>query len=150
MKLEQFSFDNNIGFLTYLTSRLLALDLSKNFSNAGLNVTSDQYRILYKIWEHKGIMQKKLVEILHQDKSMISRLIMELISLGYIERNYSEGSAKSYFLKITAAGTECLSLCIVQATNTLNLAMNDLSPREISMFKSLLEVIIKNILTKTA
>lgn len=144
MKLQDFSFDNSSGFLTYTAGRLLTLELSRNLDTARCNITAEQYRVLYKIWELNSPTQKILSDILYQDKSTISRLISHLLDKGLIERCFLVNSSKGYIVKITPPGIQCLIECVHQAQKTLDKAMMGLSDDEITSLKSLLKRVINN------
>ncbi len=145
MKLKEFGFDNSVGFLTYIASRLLTADLSKNLTSAGILLSTEQYRVLYKIWEYDGSTQKELADKLHQDKSNISRLVTYLEQKKYVDRKFSPGSSKSYALSITDAGVECLIQCVRQAEITLAKSIENLPPEDVEVFKKVLGGIINNL-----
>ncbi len=148
MSLTQFDLDHSVGFLTYVAGRSLTLNLSRHLSKSNLDVTTEQYRVLHKIWEYQDPTQKMLVDALYQDKSTISRLVTQLVEKGYIIRNYSAGSFKSYALEITQSGIDCLSLCVVEASKTIEVAIAGLSAGEVDQFKDLLKKIINNSLNQ--
>lgn len=145
MELKDFGFDNSSGFLTYTAGRLLTLELSRNLDSTIFNITAEQYRVLYKIWELKRPTQKILSDILYQDKSTISRLISHLLDKGFIERQFLTNSAKAYVVQITPSGIECLTECVQQAQKTIDKAMLGLNKEEVEFLKTLLKRVIKNI-----
>ncbi len=145
MKLREFSFDNSVGFLTYIVGRLLTADLSKSLAQDGIPLSTEQYRVLYKIWEYDGSTQKELADKLHQDKSNISRLVTHLEAQKYVDRKFSPGSSKSYALSITESGVECLIRCVKQAEVTLDKSIAGLSAAEVAAFRSVLTVMIRNL-----
>ena len=62
-------------FLIKRTSRAFMRRLNHNFSEAGHDITGEQWRLLTRLWCKDGQRQQDLADVVHKDKTSITRLI---------------------------------------------------------------------------
>lgn len=62
-------------FLIKRTSRAFVRRLNRSFSEAGYDITGEQWRILRCLWYKDGLRQQDLAERVHKDKTSITRSI---------------------------------------------------------------------------
>ena len=69
-------------------------------------VSTAQCFILVEIGRKPGISVKELAEILHMDKSGISRAVEELVQNGFVERNPAKEDRRDVELRLLQKGQE--------------------------------------------
>ena len=67
--------NNSLGYLVNHAARTLVNGLSKNFAEAGWDVTAEQWRVLVNLWDKDGRTQQELSQATGKKKTSITRLI---------------------------------------------------------------------------
>jgi DNA-binding MarR family transcriptional regulator len=62
-------------FLIKRTSRAFIRRLNRNFSEAGHDITGEQWRLLTRLWCTDGQRQQDLADVVHKDKTSITRIV---------------------------------------------------------------------------
>src|ERR1700760_1459305 len=63
-------------------------------------------RIVYEVHHHPGIRASQIMELMHIDKSYLSRLLKKLENGGTIRREKSDKDARAVVLALTERGEE--------------------------------------------
>src|SRR5215213_4227938 len=66
------------SFITGKASIAIARRLQKKFNSSGLNLTIEQWSVLYHLWKEDGKSQQELCNATFRDKPSITRLIDNL------------------------------------------------------------------------
>lgn len=86
MSNNQFKRGELYSVINGVASTAVARRLQKNFRNAGLEITIEQWSILYHLWKEDGLSQQELCTRTFRDKASITRLIDNIEKLGLVER----------------------------------------------------------------
>ncbi|HQX97292.1 MAG TPA: helix-turn-helix domain-containing protein, partial [Chitinophagaceae bacterium] len=78
------------SFITGKASTAIARRLQKKFNNAGLNITIEQWSVLYHLWKKEGVSQQEICNATFRDKPSITRLVDNLEKLNLVKRVASE------------------------------------------------------------
>ena len=92
---NQFKRGELYSFITGKASTAIARRLQKKFNSAGLNLTIEQWSVLYHLWKQDGISQQELCNATFRDKPSITRLVDNLEKLQLVKRvasDLTEGS----------------------------------------------------------
>ncbi len=111
--------DSSIAYLVGRTSRSIIKRLTNKFSNAGFDVSYEQWSILVHLYRKDGQTQQELANIAVKDKAAITRLLNVLekknIVLRIPDRNdkrsklvYLTNKAKEFKLDLIAVVEELL------------------------------------------
>jgi DNA-binding MarR family transcriptional regulator len=57
--------------------------LQKNFKQANLDITIEQWSVLYHLWKEDGMSQQQLCDATFRDKPSITRLVDNLEKLNW-------------------------------------------------------------------
>ncbi len=74
------------SFISGKASTAIARRLQKKFKSSGLNLTIEQWSILYHLWKNDGQSQQELCNATFRDKPSITRLIDNLEKLNLVKR----------------------------------------------------------------
>src|SRR5919112_4772950 len=83
---NQFKKGELYSFITGKASTAIARRLQRKFNQAGLNLTIEQWSVLYQLWKEDGKSQQELCNATFRDKPSITRLIDNLEKLNLVKR----------------------------------------------------------------
>jgi DNA-binding MarR family transcriptional regulator len=83
------------SFITGKASTAIARRLQKKFNASGMNLTIEQWSVLYHLWKQDGISQQELCNATFRDKPSITRLVDNLEKLNLVKRVASENDRVS-------------------------------------------------------
>ena len=81
MSNNQFKKGELYSFITGKASTAIARRLQKKFNASGLNLTIEQWSVLYHLWKEDGKSQQELCNATFRDKPSITRLVDNLEKL---------------------------------------------------------------------
>src|SRR5712675_2188157 len=98
---NQFKKGELYSFVTGKASTAIARRLQKKFNNAGLNLTIEQWSVLYHLWKQEGMSQQELCNATFRDKPSITRLVDNLEKLNLVKRVASENDRRINLIYLT-------------------------------------------------
>ena len=142
---NQFRRGELYSFITGKASTALARRLQKNFKQNGVEVTIEQWSVLYHLWKNDGISQRELCNATYRDKPSITRLVDNLEKMRLVRRIPSKDDRRInlIFLTESARGLEERSMEL--ANQTLNEALAGVSAKDIELCKSVLQRVYDNL-----
>jgi DNA-binding MarR family transcriptional regulator len=91
---NQFKKGELYSFISGKASTAIARRLQKKFNTNGLNLTIEQWSVLYHLWKEDGISQQELCNATFRDKPSITRLVDNLEKLQLVKRVADEGDRR--------------------------------------------------------
>src|ERR1044071_968107 len=101
---NQFKRGELYSFITGKASTAIARRLQKKFNSANLNLTIEQWSVLYHLWKQDGISQQELCNASYRDKPSITRLVDNLEKLQLVKRVSSESDRRINRVYLTKQG----------------------------------------------
>jgi len=86
MSNNQFKRGELYSVINGMASTAVARRLQKNFRLAGLEITIEQWSVLYHLWKQDGMSQQELCNRTFRDKPSITRLIDNLEKQKLVKR----------------------------------------------------------------
>src|SRR5574343_847623 len=114
-----------------IASTAVARRLQKNFRNAGLEITIEQWSVLYHLWKEDGLSQQELCNRTFRDKPSITRLIDNLAKQQLVKRIASPTDRRINLVALTNAAYELQDITIDLANQTMSEALVGVSKQEI-------------------
>ena len=142
---NQFKKGELYSFITGKASTAIARRLQKKFNTAGLNLTIEQWSVLYHLWKQEGISQQELCNATFRDKPSITRLVDNLEKLKLVKRNASKEDRRKNLIVLTTLGKELEERCMEIANNTLNEALSGVTNGQIEIAKEVLQMVYDNL-----
>src|SRR5207249_4367429 len=123
----------------------IARRLQKKFNASGVNLTIEQWSVLYHLWKQDGMSQQELCSATFRDKPSITRLVDNLEKLNLVKRVRDEKDQRinKIFLTKNAKTLEELTMQLAEAT--LNEALAGVSQAQIDMCKEVLQKVYDNL-----
>src|SRR5688572_23187581 len=133
------------SFITGKASTAIARRLQKKFNASGLNLTIEQWRVLYHLWKEDGISQQELCNATFRDKPSITRLVDNLEKLNLVKRVPSENDRRINLIFLTKQAQKIHELTMAMAEATLNEALEAVPVEKIDVCKEVLQVEYDNL-----
>jgi DNA-binding MarR family transcriptional regulator len=133
------------SFITGKASTAIARRLQKKFNAAGLNLTIEQWSVLYHLWKQEGISQQELCNATFRDKPSITRLVDNLEKLGLVRRVPSESDRRINLVYLTKPAQKLQEESMGLAEQTLNEALEMVPAEKIEVCKEVLQIVYDNL-----
>ena len=145
MSNNQFRKGELYSFITGKASTAIARRLQKKFNAAGLNLTIEQWSVLYHLWKQDGLSQQELCNSTFRDKPSITRLVDNLEKLQLVKRVASDSDRRINMIYLTRQGAKLQEQTLTLAEETLNEALEGISPEHINLCKEILQQVYDNL-----
>ena len=149
MSNNQFRKGELYSFITGKASTAIARRLQKKFNAAELNLTIEQWSVLYHLWKQDGLSQQELCNSTFRDKPSITRLVDNLEKLQLVKRVASDSDRRINMIYLTRQGARLQEQTLTLAEETLNEALEGISPDHINLCKEILQQVYDNLSEST-
>jgi DNA-binding MarR family transcriptional regulator len=142
---NQFKRGELYSFITGKASIAIARRLQKKFNQAGLNLTIEQWSVLYHLWKEDGISQQDLCIATFRDKPSITRLVDNLEKLKLVRRVASKDDRRMNMIQLTTEARKLQDQTMDLASQTLNEALEGVPSDRIEVCKEVLQLVYDNL-----
>jgi DNA-binding MarR family transcriptional regulator len=142
---NQFKKGELYSFITGKASTAIARRLQRKINLAGLNITIEQWSVLYHLWKNEGQSQQQLCNATFRDKPSITRLVDNLEKLNLVKRVASETDRRINLIYLTKQGQKLEEQTIQLADETLNEALEKVPANKIDVCKEVLQIVYDNL-----
>ena len=142
---NQFKKGELYSFITGKASTAIARRLQKKFNAAGLNITIEQWSVLYHLWKEEGISQQELCNATFRDKPSITRLVDNLEKLNLVKRVPSDHDRRINLIYITKQAQKLQEETMQLAEETLNEALETVPAEKVDVCKEVLKLVYDNL-----
>jgi DNA-binding MarR family transcriptional regulator len=142
--ISKFYFGDSAGFLLYRTAIAVKAELRREFQNAGLDVTPEQWTVLCALWVKDGLSQGELAYNTAKDKTTITRILDLLEKKKLAVRRRQESDRRVYEIYLTREGRELkdkLAPIFVKMHARLN---EGITPEEVQLMIKVLKKLLAN------
>ncbi len=142
---NQFKKGELYSFITGKASTAIARRLQRKINQAGLNITIEQWSVLYHLWKNEGQSQQQLCNATFRDKPSITRLVDNLEKLNLVKRVASDTDRRINFIYLTKQGQKLEEQTMQLADQTLNEALEKVPAYKIDVCKEVLQIVYDNL-----
>lgn len=142
---NQFKRGELYSFITGKASTAIARRLQKNFKQNGLDITIEQWSVLYHLWKQDGVNQQELCNATFRDKPSITRLVDNLEKLKLVKRVASKEDRRRNLIYLTDLARKLQDQSMDLANQTLNEALEGVEPENIELCKQVLQKVYDNL-----
>ena len=142
---NQFKRGELYSFITGKASTAVARRLQKNFKDAGIEITIEQWSVLYHLWKQDGQSQQQLCEATFRDKPSITRLVDNLEKSKLVKRVASKNDRRSNIIFLTREAKNLEQTTMEVANLTLNEALEGVTNEQIEVAKEVLQIVYENL-----
>jgi DNA-binding MarR family transcriptional regulator len=133
------------SFITGKASIAIARRLQKKFNNAGVNLTIEQWSVMYQLWKEDGKSQQELCNATFRDKPSITRLIDNLEKLNLVKRVSDEKDRRINKVYLTKPALKLQEDTMQLAEETLNEALEGVPADQVDLCKEVLQKVYDNL-----
>ncbi len=145
MSNQHFKKGELYSFITGKASTAIARRLQKKLNAAGINLTIEQWSVLYHLWKDDGKSQQELCNATFRDKPSITRLVDNLEKLNLVKRVPSENDGRINKITLTKQALKLQEQTMLLAEETLNESLASVPPEKIEICKEVLQVVYDNL-----
>jgi DNA-binding MarR family transcriptional regulator len=142
---NQFKKGELYSFISGKASTAIARRLQKKFNAAGLNLTIEQWSVLYHLWKEDGKSQQELCNATFRDKPSITRLVDNLEKLQLVKRVASENDRRINRIYLTKLAQKLQDQTMGLAEETLNEALTGVPADRVDVCKTVLQIVYDNL-----
>ena len=142
---NQFKKGELYSFITGKASTAIARRLQKNFKESGIEITIEQWSVLYHLWKEEGQSQQQLCDATFRDKPSITRLVDNLEKSKLVKRVASKNDRRSNHIYLTKEGKVLEEKTMEVANTTLNEALQGVTNGQIEIAKEVLQMVYDNL-----
>jgi DNA-binding MarR family transcriptional regulator len=142
---NQFKRGELYSFITGKASTAVARRLQKNFKDAEIEITIEQWSVLYHLWKEDGQSQQQLCEATFRDKPSITRLVDNLEKSKLVKRVASKNDRRSNLIFLTKEAKNLEQKTMEVANRTLNEALEGVTNGQIEIAKEVLQIVYENL-----
>ena len=142
---NQFKKGELYSFITGKASTAISRRLQKNFKDASIEITIEQWSVLYHLWKEEGQSQQQLCAATFRDKPSITRLVDNLEKSKLVKRVASKNDRRSNQIFLTKEGKTLETKTMEIANRTLNEALQGVTNGQIEIAKEVLQMVYDNL-----
>jgi DNA-binding MarR family transcriptional regulator len=133
------------AFLTGKASTAMGRHLLRKFVAQGVNLTVEQWSVLYSLWRTNAQSQQQLATHTDKDRPSITRLIDNLEKLELVQRQADATDRRIKTIVLTAKGKKLETLTLELANQTLNEALEQVPKADLDVAKRVLKKVYQNL-----
>jgi len=142
---SQFRRGELYSVINGMASTAVARRLQKNFRNAGLEITIEQWSVLYHLWKEDCLSQQELCNRTFRDKPSITRLIDNLEKQHLVNRLASKEDRRINLVCLTDAARDLQEITLNIANQTMDEALSGVNRDDIETVKQVLQKVYDNL-----
>ena len=146
MSNNQFKRGELYSVINGMASTAVARRLQKNFRLAGLEITIEQWSVLYHLWKQDGLSQQELCNRTFRDKPRITRLLDNLEKQKLVKRMPSKDDRRINLVCLTESAKLLQDKTIELANQTMDEALVGVGKNEIEIVKQVFQKVYDNLL----
>lgn len=133
------------SFITGKASTAIARRLQKKFNGANINLTIEQWSVLYHLWKGDGKSQQELCNATFRDKPSITRLVDNLEKLNLVKRVADDEDRRINKIVLTKQALKLQEETMQLAEETLNEALEGVPVDQVELCKQVLQKVYDNL-----
>lgn len=143
---NQFKRGELYSVINGMAATAVARRLQKNFRQAGLEITIEQWSVLYHLWKEDCLSQQELCNRTFRDKPSITRLIDNLEKQNLVKRMPSKTDRRINLVCLTDAARGLQQSTIDLANQTMDEALVGVTKAEIETVRQVLQRVYDNLI----
>ena len=142
---NQFKRGELYSIITGMASTAITRRIQKNFRMAGLDITVEQWSVLYHLWKEDGLSQQELCNRSFRDRPSITRLLHNMEKQGLVNRVLNTNDRRINHIFLTDTAKKLKENTTQVANRTLNEGLNGVTKEEIDTVRKVLQQVYDNL-----
>lgn len=144
-QMDRYNHTQSLGHLTGLAGRLFNNLLTRRFSDAGIDMTAEQWGVILLLLNNDAMTQGQIGEMLYLEKSTVSRSMRGLEKRGWIVCKRAAEDGRQKLITLTPNAINIAERCSDIAKSVLEDAQAGLNAEALSASLQHLSVVITNL-----
>src|ERR1700739_1829676 len=141
----EFKHGELYSLITGKASTAVMRRLQKKFNRGGIEITIEQWSVLYHLWKEDGQSQQDLCGHTFRDKPSITRLVDNLEKLNLVKRTPSKSDKRKNLIYLTKKARRLQEKTMMLAEETVREALKGVTSDQIEMAKVVLQLVYDNL-----
>jgi len=137
--------EQSIFLLLKQTSKAFREKLNRSFTEAGHDITGEQWRIIRCLWHNDGQTQQDLANVVKTDKTGITRIIDSLEKRDLVMRVPDKTDRRQNLIYLTNKGKSLQEELMQIFTKISSEIQKDIEPEKLEIFRQVLNKIYHNL-----
>jgi len=142
------SLDDIINYLIYRIARLLRYKFQQDMQAVDLDMTQEQYFILFKLWQKDGQYQAELADGFLGDTPNITRILDVMEKKNYVSRRPDPDDRRKFRIFVADKGWDIQRLYKFHAPRERKADYKNLDDHDLAELKRILKTIEDNIISQ--
>lgn len=132
-------------FITGKASIAIARRLHRNFKQVNIEISAEQWSILYQLWNEEGLSQQEIANSTFRDKPSITRLLNNMEKQNLVVRIPHQVDKRTKLIYLTKKGKDLKKDAMEQADQTVKEALQGVSEEEVKVCYEVLKKVFDNL-----
>ncbi len=142
---NRYSLEGSIAHLSARLYRAMWKHVNRELTDAGLEMTVEQWPVFIHLWDQNGQTQKELARKLFKDKTTMARLVASAESAGMVERKPGVSDKREKIVYLTEKGKQIMDKATERVTKVDELAASGIDEEEIAVLRDVLRRAHRNL-----
>ena len=142
--METFNLENSINHTIVYASILLRRQLYSLFKKNEVDITPEQWVVLYYLWQKDGLSLGEVAQKTKKDNANTTRIVDRMEAQGLVKRTNKADDKRFFYLYLTEKANNMKPLVYKSILNSTEICSNGLSIDEQKTILMLLNKIIHN------
>jgi len=142
------TLEDMINYQVYRIARIMRYKFQHDMKIAGLDLTQEQYFILFRLWQKDGQYQTQLADDLFGDTPNMTRILDIMEKKGFITRQSDPEDRRKYHIYLAKGGHKIHDLYKAQAPKSRVLDYKRLDDPDLDNLKRIFKTIEANIIAQ--
>lgn len=117
----------------------------RRFSQAGIDVTIDQWLVLNYISAHQECYQHEIAEAVFKDNASVTRIIEILVNSNLLVRKIHEKDRRRYQLTLTQDGVDLIKRTQQVVYENRKISLESISEKDLALAEQVMKKIVANV-----
>lgn len=144
----KYKSEDSLAYLVGRAGRSIGARLNRNFTEAGYDVTCEQWVLLANLWQSNGQSQQELAGTSCKGKTSVTRLIDGLEKRNLVVRTPDKVDRRQKFIYLTNKGKEFQQELLHIVEKTLDEAQQNIPAHDMAICKKVLCRVYENLTDK--
>jgi DNA-binding MarR family transcriptional regulator len=142
---KTYKLENSLGYMMGRAARSMGARLNHNFTEAGYDITCEQWGVLVNLWRNNGQSQQELAGTTCKDKTSMTRLIDGLERRNLVVRTPDKVDRRQKLIYLTNNGKKFQQELLHIVEKTLNEAQQNVPAKDMDICKKVLCRVYENL-----
>ena len=144
MNFSELNIEMVFALMSGKLSAAINRKLYRSFRKLSIDITPEQWTVLYYLWSRDGVTQQELCNVTFKDKPSMTRLIDNMERQHLVVRISDKKDRRTNLIHLTRTGKELEEKARIIANRTLKEALHGITVEELSVSQEVLRKIFFN------